>query len=150
MSTTVLTPMQEISLDGFQLVKGEMFRQANNRYDATLTIWHDSIAFSKLSVETLNNCERILLKVNAQDKRILIVPCTAKDPDSIRWTKNIKEPCPRKMDCRPFASKLFETWGWDKDFVFRSVGKLVTSDKKVMLLFDFNDPESWKYKKKEG
>ena len=149
MSTSSYLPVQEISLDGFQLVSGEMFRHFNNRYEATCTLWWNSITFSKLSVETLNNCERILLRVNVNEKRIIIVPCTSKDEDGIRWSKGTKDCVARKMDCQQFASKLFEAWGWNTDCVYRTSGKLVSSEKKVMLLFDFNSPESWKFKARE-
>ncbi|MGI6700744.1 MAG: hypothetical protein ACOX6G_10610 [Christensenellales bacterium] len=145
-----MNPVPEISMDGFQLVSSEMFREPSRRYDATCTIWHDSIAFSKVSVTSLNGCERVLLKVNPEDKRILIIPCTIKDKDAIRWTKYVKEPVPRKMDCRSFASRLYQMWNWKKDFVYRTSGRLVTSDKKVMLLFDFSSPESWQFKAKEA
>ena len=64
--------------------------------------------------------------------------------DSVRWTKNKKEPITRKIECRAFTSKLFDSWDWDKESVYKATGRIVTSDSKVMLLFEFNKPESWK------
>ena len=74
---------------------------------------------------------------------------TAKDKDGIRWSKNIKEPVARRIECRGFTNQLYKMWEWDSDFVYRTSGRLVIADKKVMLLYDFSSPESWKFREKE-
>ena len=43
-----------------------------------------------------------------------------------------------------------ETWKWKEDHVYRAVGRIVTADKKVMLLFDFSKAENWKQPLKKG
>ena len=50
----------------------------------------------------------------------------------------------RKVSCVKLTDKLYEAWKFDKDYIYRSMGKLVTSGNKVMLLFDFASPEKWK------
>ena len=37
---------------------------------------------------------------------------------------------------------------WNNDLGYRAIGRIVSSDKKVMLLFDFNNAENWKFKEK--
>lgn len=39
-------------------------------------------------------------------------------------------------------------WGWEKNYVYRAIGRIVAADNKVMLLFDFREPESWPWKEK--
>ena len=75
----------------------------------------------------------------------LLIPVSAKDKDSIRWMLSGKEPHGRKLECRAFAEKLFQMWGWSADRVYKSTGRIVVSDQKVMLFFDFNSPDSWPY-----
>ena len=67
---------------------------------------------------------------------------------SISFTSRVKVSSieSRKMDCKQFTLPLYDAWGWDKECVYRSVGQLVTYERKVMLLFDFNYPEKWKGK----
>lgn len=60
-----------------------------------------------------------------------------------------KEPITRKLDCIRFTSQLYAKWGWDSESVYRAKGRIVTAEKKIMLLFDFTDAESWKKKVKE-
>lgn len=141
-----LTELPEISMDGFQVVSGEMFVHLPRKNEPSCTLWYNSVCFGKMAVVALNTCERIRIEVNTKTKCILIVPVTIKDKDGVRWVTGSKEPQPRKIDCKAFTSQLFQAWGFEKDFVYRSYGRVVTADKKVMLLFDFNNVEHWKSK----
>ena len=140
--------IQEISKEGFQVVGGEMFRRVLRLGQPTATIWPSSITFSKASLQALNMCERIRIEVNSAKHCILIVPVTEKDKDNVRWLKSGKDPSARKIECSAFTSQLYDSWGWKKDLAYRVVGRVVTAEKKVMLLFDFSVPESWKFKDK--
>ena len=138
----------EISHDGFQVVSGEMFKHMQRISQPSATLWYNSISFSKASVQELNNCERVRIEVNPSTKCLLIVPVTIKDKDNIHWVKNVKDPQARKIECKAFTAQLFETWGWKPDYVYRTTGRVVSVDKKVMLLFDFSEPESWLWKER--
>lgn len=141
--------IQEISKEGFQVVSGEMFRRVLRLGQPTTTIWPNSISFSKASLQALNMCERIRIEVNSEKRCILIVPVTEKDKDNVRWLKPGKEPSARKIECVAFTSQLYKSWDWKKDLAYRATGRIVTAEKKVLLLFDFSTPESWKFKEKE-
>lgn len=140
----IIDEIQEISTEGFQVVSGDFFKGSQKTGMPTATIWYNSISFSKAALTALNSCERIRIEININTRGMLIIPVTAKDKDSVRWTKNKKEPITRKIECRAFTSKLFDSWDWDKESVYKATGRIVTSDSKVMLLFEFNKPENWK------
>ena len=53
----------------------------------------------------------------------------------------------RNMESRRFGEQVYKSWGLDMDYNYRAVGRLVTANQKVMMLFDFNDAEIWKTKK---
>lgn len=138
----------EISKDGFQVVSGEMFRRSLRLNAPAITLWYNSISFSKASLSALNNCERVRIEVNPKTRCILLIPVNVRDKDAVRWAKAMKEPQPRKIECLGFTSQLYESWGWTEKNVYRATGRLVSCDKKVMLLFDFSDPETWPMKEK--
>lgn len=140
--------IQEISKEGFQVVSRQMFQRVLRLGQPTATIWPSSISFSKAALQALNVCERIRIEVNAVKRCILIVPVTEKDPDNVRWLKSGKELTARKIECTAFTSQLYNSWGWEKDLAYRVTGRIVTAEKKVMLLFDFSVPENWRYKEK--
>ena len=140
--------LPEIRHEGFQVVSGELFKHMQRLSLPSATLWYSSISFSKASVLALNNCERVRIEVNPNTKCMLIVPVTIKDKDNIHWVKNVKDPRARKIECKAFTSQLFDTWGWKQDYVYRTTGRIVSVDKKVMLLFDFSEPESWPWKER--
>lgn len=137
----------EISIEGFQIVGGDMFSHTPYLSEPSCTINFTGISFNKMSVSALNNCERVRIEINPKTKCLLIVPVTIKDKDGIRWTKNIKNPIAKKIECKLFTSKLYEMWKWDVENDYRAVGKIVCADKKVMMLYDFSEPETWKSKR---
>lgn len=149
MNMQKVNDIAQIDLEGFQVVKGEYFLTVPSRMTTpTMTIKNGKISFSKRAITDMNSCERIRMEVNPDKRSIIIIPVTAKDMDAIRWTKNIKEPLPRVLTCSEFTSQIFELWGWDEKFDYRAVGRVVTVDNKVMMLFDFNDPEKWRHKER--
>ena len=145
---STIEEIREVSMDGFQVVSGDMFRNFTRLNLPAITLWYNSISFSKASVVMLNNCERVRIEVNPKTRCILLIPVTSKDKDAVRWAKTGKEVQPRKIECLAFTSQLFDGWGWDRKRVYRTTGRIVSSDKKIMLLFDFSNPESWPMKEK--
>lgn len=133
--------IRDISMDGFQVIRGRYF---SRQLEPALTRWNTSISFNIPAYTALNNCESIQLLVNPDTKRILIKPSLSKDQDAINWIKDLSSPKSTKLECSMFTKQLFERWGLDKTMRYRTDGKLVQFDRKLMLLFDFNNPEIWK------
>ena len=139
-----MEPVNEISIDGFQVVSGDFFTKTTRIAAPTFTIWDGCIGFSKQDLIMLNSCENIIIQINTADRKILITPTTSKDKDAITWLKRTNPLEAKKISCAKLTDKLYEAWGWDKHFVYRAIGKLVSSGTKVMLYFDFSSPETWK------
>ena len=142
------TDIEEISLEGFQVVSSDYFSNRNIYDTPTCTIWPSGIAFNKIALTALNNCERVRMEINPARKCILVTPVTAKDKDAILWRKNIKEFAPKRMESVKFSSAIYEVWQWEKENTYRAKGRIVSADSKIMLLFDFSHPETWRGKGK--
>ncbi len=144
-----INSIKEISMDGFQVVSGSMFRHRTQFTSPTATIWPDYIGFNKNALLSLNNCERVRIEVNTAKRCILVVPVTESDRDGIRWAKNTQIPAQRKMWCEAFAAQLYDIWELDSQMAYKATGKPVSADGKIMLLFDFSNPDCWMIHKKE-
>jgi len=131
----------DISMEGFQVVRSQYFCR---QIDPVMNIWERAIAFNVPAYSALNNCESVQILVNMQDKRILVNPSHSKEPDSINWIRTPADPKTTRLECSLFTRQLFEKWGWDGENRYRTNGKLVKFDKKLLLLFDFSHPETWK------
>lgn len=142
-----MNPIEEVSLEGFQIVSSDMFVHLPRKNDATCTIWPTRLSFSKLVLSALNNCEFVRIEVNPCTKCLIVLPVTSSDKNSIRWIKGTKEFCIRNMESKRFGDQVYQAWGLDMEYNYRAVGRLVTANQKVMMLFDFSNAESWKTKR---
>lgn len=132
--------INEISLDGFQVVRGYYF---SRQVEPSFTIWYNNIAFNSAAFNALNGCESVEILVNSAKRSIVVKPIPSTDRDAVNWIKPADTHKYRKLECSKFAHQLFEFWNWNKELHYRTNGKLVTVDKKIMLLFDFTKPEAW-------
>lgn len=139
--------IEEITLEGFQIVRADMFTHLPRKGAATCTIWPTKISFGKNALFALNNCEYMRMEINPATKCMLVIPVSSKDKDSIRWVKGQKEFSIRNMESKQFGDLLYASWGLDPQSNYRAAGKLISSKGKVMLLFDFSEAEMWKSKK---
>lgn len=144
---SVMNPIEEVSLEGFQIVASDMFVRLPRKSDAVCTIRPTKMSFSKLVLSALNNCEYVRIEVNPKTKCLIVVPVSSTDKNSIRWIRGTKEFCIRNMESKRFGDQVYESWGLNADYNYRAVGRLVTAKQKVMMLFDFNNAEHWQNKK---
>lgn len=145
-----IEPIEEMTLEGFQIVHSNMFHHPPRKADATCTIWPTRISFNKTALEKLHFCDYIKLQVNPKTKCVLVMPVSSQDRDSIRWTKGEREKFIRNMESKAFGEQLYRLWELEPEYNYRAVGRLVSVNQKVMLLFDFNQPEWWRSQKIEG
>ena len=134
----------EISMDGFKVVSSDFFCTVSRVSAPTITVWDGSIGFSKQDLLLLNSCENVLMQINAENKKILVVPTSSKDKDAIKWVKKTNPLEAKKFSCPKLTDNLYDAWNWDKDYIYRATGRLATVQNKVMLYFDFSEPEKWK------
>ena len=139
--------IDEVTLDGFQVVKSELFSSKSYlRGNPTCTIWPSKICFNRVSLRSLNNCEYVRIEVNPRTQCLVAIPVSSSDKDALRWVKGQKEFDTRSMDSKPFFVELYKTWKLDLKNNYRTNGRLVSVNGKVMLLFDFSKAEFWKTK----
>ena len=89
--------IEEITLEGFQIVRSDMFTHLPRKGAATCTLWPTKISFGKNALFALNNCEYMRMEINPATKCMLVIPVSSKDKDSIRWVKGQKEFSIRNM-----------------------------------------------------
>lgn len=131
----------EISLDGYQVVRGQYF---SRMIQPSCSVWYSSIAFNAASFDTLNSCDSVSILVNGNTRCILVKPVPSKDRDALSWLRKNQNHKYQKIECSRFTHQIFELWGWDQELHYRTNGRLVMVDKKLMLLFDFAKPELWR------
>lgn len=142
----MINNLEEMSLDGFQIVKKEMFQHLPSSKNPTCTIWPTRISFSRSALVALNFCECIRMEVNPTTKCLLVCPTLSNDRDSIRWIKGTKDQSVKNLESKQFGEQIYNAWELDPEFNYRTIGRLVSARNKIMLLFDFNEAMMWKSK----
>lgn len=131
--------IKTVSLDGFQVVQRKYF---SRQTEPAMTIWNTAVAFNTASHDALNNCETIEIYVNEKTKCIAIMPAPSKNKEAVQWTKRGKTTKKyNRIECTMFARQLFKSWKLDPDYHYRTPGKLVQCDKKLIIIFDFSQYE---------
>lgn len=103
---------ETVNLAGFQVAKAELF--AHTREPA-ITVWDNKIKFNMACLRRFPGVTHIQLLIHPDEKRLIVRPCNADAPDSLRWASGggEKEIKTRDMICQIFAAKLFELMSWD-------------------------------------
>lgn len=141
--TVDYTPLADVSLDGFQVVKSQYFTRA---VAPCMTLWNCGIGFGAAAFIALNKCEYITVMFNREERKVLIGPISSKDPDAVHWVKNPTKPNFTRLECTGLMRPIYEEWGLDPECRYKTFGKVVQCDKRVMILFDFNTYEKWRGK----
>lgn len=134
--------VEEVLLDGFQLVRRSYFEKGT---EPMLSISNGSLTFNTVCAKALNSCECIQVLVNNKEKKLIITPVTSNESEAVRWKKGKGDTF--RLDCLTFIKSLFEFWNYDTKLRYRGTGRVVQSNGKIMVLFDFLNPEIWEGKK---
>ena len=129
-----------IDLSGYQVTKAEFFAHLR---EPTVTIWKERIKFNMACIRRFPGITHIQLLVHPEQKRMIIRPCVADTPDSLRWVsgggeKDIKS---KEMTCRVFALKLYDLMKWEGAYRYKLLGKPAVCDKEMLFLFKLTDFE---------
>lgn len=131
---------EAVNLAGYQVAKAEFF--AHTREPA-ITVWENKLKFNMACLRRFPGVVYIQLLIHPDEKRLIIRPCQADAPDSLRWAsgggeREIKN---RDMLCQIFAAKLFELMQWDKSYRYKMLGKPAVYNNEALYLFKLTDFE---------
>jgi len=129
-----------VNLAGYQVTKAELF--AHSREPA-VTVWDNRIKFNMACLRRFPGVTHIQLLIHPDQKRLIIRPCEADAPDSLRWANGggEREVKNRDMLCAIFAQKLYELMGWNKQYRYKMLGKPAIYNNEALYLFKLNDFE---------
>ncbi|HCS35971.1 MAG TPA: hypothetical protein DIW48_04630 [Sphaerochaeta sp.] len=128
--------IQNITLDGFQVVQGQLFK---NERSPVMTIYTNEVAFAREAHAALNNCAAIQLLVNVGNRTIIVRPSASTDEHAIVWERQLKDTYVPRFHCPCLTRQLYALWNWNTNYRYKTDGRLVRCEKKVMILFDFNE-----------
>ena len=73
---------ETVNLAGYQVAKAELF--AHTREPA-ITVWENKIKFNMACLRKFPGVKYIQLLIHPEEFRLIVRPCEADAPDSLRW-----------------------------------------------------------------
>ena len=134
--------------DGYQVVRGEFF---SHTFEPSITFNKSKISVNTACVRKLPDVEYVQALVNPEEKKLAIRPCLEHEKDSFRWRSNSKiKIAPRQITCRIFFAKVMSLMGWNPNYRYKLLGKLIESNGELLFVFDLKTPEIYQRIIKEG
>lgn len=135
------------SYEGFQVVRGEFFAHT---YEPSFSFNNYKVSMNTACIKKLPNTEYVQILVNPMEKKLAVRPCTEDAKDSFRWCTSGKKRGPKAITCRIFFAKVFTLMGWNLNYRYKLLGKLIRSGGELLFVFDLKTPEIYVRTEKEG
>jgi len=136
------------SYEGYQVVRGEFFAHI---YEPSFTFNSYKVSVNTACIKKLPDIEYVQILVNPEEKKLAVKPCPEEAKDSFRWcSSNSKKRSPKQITCRIFFAKVIALMGWNPNYRYKLLGKLLKSGDDILFVFDLTTPEIYKKVIKDG
>ena len=143
-----ITQDDAFSYEGYQVVRGEFFAHI---YEPSFTFNSYKVSVNTACIKKLPDIEYVQILVNPEEKKLAVKPCPEEAKDSFRWcSANSKKRSPKQITCRIFFAKVIALMGWNPNYRYKLLGKLLKSGDDILFVFDLTTPEIYKRVIKEG
>ena len=126
------------SYEGYEVVRGEFFAHI---YEPSFTFSGYKVFVNTACIKKLPEVEYVQILVNPTEKKLAVRPCSEEEKDSFRWCSNGKKKVPKQITCRIFFAKVISLMGWNPDYRYKLLGKLIRSNDDLLFVFDLTTPE---------
>ncbi|WP_049945240.1 hypothetical protein [Butyrivibrio sp. AC2005] len=140
---------EPFSFHGFQVVRGEFFAHL---FEPSVTFKDEKVSVNAACIRKLPTVEYVQFLVHPEKKMLAVKPCSEDSRDSFRWCSpagTLKKRKPKTITCRVFYAKVMELMGWNKDYRYKILGKLVCTPSDKIFIFDLASSEAYKRKQKD-
>ena len=151
--------LQYESLDDYEVPPRTQFSMLKK---AAVTLKYKEMTFNMAAIRLFEGVRFILPILSRSKKRLAVVMCKEEEPASIEWCRLKKDKwVNKKITSLEYVEKIFVAAGWDRNCRYKVLGRVVTSDRGLILVFDLDeaimfaplaeeylDPRSGKMKKR--
>lgn len=153
-SSSALSPMEVVSdeeiekapasiFNGFQIVRSEFFSQLR---EPAITFSQGKIGVNSACIKKLPKVDYAQILVNREKKMLAIRPCQESDIFSFQWcsyrAKDGKRQ-PRQVTGRMFFLKICTLMGWNLDYRYKILGKLIRANNEYLFIFNLQAAQTF-------
>ena len=127
------------SYDGYQVVRGEFF---SHIYEPSITFNNCRVSLNTACLNRLPDVSYVQILVNPEEKKLAVRPSSDGEKDSFLWcTAKSAKRKPKQITCRMFFAKIVQLMGWNPNYRYKLLGKLVKSGDEYLFIFDLTAME---------
>lgn len=128
--------------DDFEVVRIEFLAHIR---EPSFSFCDGKIGVNTACIRRMQDVDYVQLLINPHEKKLAVRPAREEDIFSFQWAstgKNGKR-TPRQVTGRIVFMKIFDMMGWNPDYRYKIVGKLVKANGELLYLFDLNDRQTF-------
>lgn len=129
---------ENFDYEGYEVVRGEFFAHT---YEPIISFYQDKVFVNSACLRKFNTTEYVQILVNPEEKKLAVKPAGEEDKDAFRWSTGKNKRIPRQIKCTIFFAKVYSLMGWNPNYKYKLLGKLVRSNSQLLFVFDLKSPE---------
>lgn len=131
----------DFSYEGYQVVRGEFFAHL---FEPSVTLSREKVSVNTACLRKLPDVDYVQFLVNPIEKKLAVKPCKEDMKDSFRWTSGEgKKRKPKNITCRIFYAKIMSLMGWNPEYRYKILGKLIRTSSDLLFVFDLTSAETY-------
>lgn len=138
----------EFNYEGYQVVRREFFAHMN---EPSITFNNFKIYFNAACLKKFQSVDYVQALVNIDRKSLAFRLCQEEEHDAVSWcVPGSARRKPRQITCKYFFANLFSFMGWNPDYRYKLLGKIVCAKDEYLIAFDLSATEIYQRVFKDG
>jgi hypothetical protein len=139
---------RDFNFEGYQVVRREFFSHTN---EPSVTFTNYKVYVNTACLKRFQSVDYIQAMVNAHSRTLLIRPSREEDRDVVPWcVPDSLQRKPRQITCKMFFANLFTLMGWNPDYRYKLLGKVIHAKNGTFIIFDLTASEVYQRVPKDG
>ena len=140
--TTETIKDEHFSYEGYQVVRGEFFAHL---FEPSVTFNDEKVSVNTACINKLPDVDYVQFLVNPIEKKLAVKPCSEEMRDSFCWIseKQGRKRKPKMISCRIFYAKVMNLMGWNPEYRYKILGKLIRTKTDLLFIFDLSSAETF-------
>ena len=128
--------------DGFQVVRREFFAHT---FEPSAVFNNCKFYVNSACLRKFPDSDSVQVLINRETKVMALLPCPDSAKDSFVWCsdKGGKRK-PRMVTCKMFFAKIVDLMGWNPDYRYKLLGKMIKANGETLIAFDLSAAEMYK------
>ena len=138
----------DFDFDGFQVVRREFFAHLS---EPAVTFNNCKFYVNSACLNKFPDINHVQVLVNQNTRILALRPCAENARDSFAWCNTSKgKRKPKQTTCKLFFAKIVSMMGWNPDYRYKLLGKLIHANGEYMIAFDLTATEVYQRTFTEG